>query len=68
MWTFLVKLFGCAAAAYVVLSLMVKFGVGQTTAYSMTLAGGGVIAISWAAGIALALFVVSMFKINAKWS
>jgi hypothetical protein len=68
MWTFLVKLFGCACAAYVVLSLMVKFGIGQSTAYSVTLAGGGVFAISWAVGIAFTLFLVSMFKINAKWS
>ena len=68
MWTFLVKFLGCVSAAFLVLTLMGKFGIGQTTAYSLQLASGGVVAISWAVGIAVVLFLVSMVKINAKWS
>lgn len=68
MWTWIIKFLGCAAACWIVLQMMVKFKVGQSVAYVANLANGATFSITWAVGICLALFLVSMVKINAKWS
>lgn len=67
MWSWTVKFLGCVAACYIVLQLFVKFNIGQSVAYTARLANGSVFSISWAVGICMALFLVSMVKINAKW-